>query len=709
MRTFYNSSRQRGAISTLLLLACCLLPIAASAQTTVPVSGHVQVLSGTGPGSSVFVRFQLVGCANGQAKIDGVTLFSDYTQDFYPSNVTGAIAGQIYPNQASPSINGIECNGVFGGTQYAVTVYKNNRPNGYTKNYVVGPGAFNLDTAVSSNSDVAISLPQVIIGNPGADQTVTQPGSTYLNVNRLNVTASLLGPFATGSVDGLLSHTDWSTFNSKQTPLGFTPENSANKDAANGYAGLDSGSKAKCSEFPALTGDVTTAAGSCATSLVNIPNLVPMAGSILATAIAAPSTPAAGKAKIYVDSTSKQLCDKDDAGVAHCAGSASVNPTSGTVPVNTSGTFADSHIVDSANFTVDSGGIVHAAQLITAGSAPDVFSPTADPGTCSDGQFWYSSTTVGRFKWCDSATIRTFVGAATTDTLTNKSIDASEINSGTLGAARMPALTGDVTSSAGAVATTLATVNSGPGSCGDATHVCQVTTNGKGLVTAQSAVAISAGGSSFGPNQLTVYEDFLNNGSNSGSIGNLGWGFFGCSGQGPLNVAGWFGAYELKTGTSSGNQCAIFLNPDGTFSTLSMTCDKDFDNYFKFALGSTSSIAMAAGFANNGIGATIQNEMAVEYDTGVPDSNFMFVTIVTGGAPTRLSSGVAADTAAHVVRIRSIDACSHVLFSLDGGSESSFTSVPTGSGALSPLISLQTHTAASKTLDMDFWQIQRSR
>lgn len=38
---------------------------------------------------------------------------------------------------------------------------------------------------------------------------------------------------------------------------------------------------------------------------------------------------------------------------------------------------------------------------------------------------------------------------------------------------------------------TLATVNSGPGSCGDATHVCQITTNGKGLTTAQSAVGIT--------------------------------------------------------------------------------------------------------------------------------------------------------------------------------------------------------------------------
>jgi hypothetical protein len=51
-------------------------------------------------------------------------------------------------------------------------------------------------------------------------------------------------------------------------------------------------------------------------------------------------------------------------------------------------------------------------------------------------------------------------------------------------------LSGDVTTSGG-TATTLATVNGGPGACGDATHVCAITTNGKGLVTAQSATTIT--------------------------------------------------------------------------------------------------------------------------------------------------------------------------------------------------------------------------
>lgn len=61
--------------------------------------------------------------------------------------------------------------------------------------------------------------------------------------------------------------------------------------------------------------------------------------------------------------------------------------------------------------------------------------------------------------------------------------------SGSVAASQMPALTGDITTSAGAVATTLATVNSNVGTFGDATHVAQITVNGKGLVTAASSVS----------------------------------------------------------------------------------------------------------------------------------------------------------------------------------------------------------------------------
>ncbi len=58
---------------------------------------------------------------------------------------------------------------------------------------------------------------------------------------------------ASASQAGCLLSADWSTFNAKQAALGFTPENVTNKDAASGYAGLTSGSLLKLAEMPTLS------------------------------------------------------------------------------------------------------------------------------------------------------------------------------------------------------------------------------------------------------------------------------------------------------------------------------------------------------------------------------------------------------------------------------------------------------------------------
>jgi hypothetical protein len=61
----------------------------------------------------------------------------------------------------------------------------------------------------------------------------------------------------------------------------------------------------------------------------------------------------------------------------------------------------------------------------------------------------------------------------------------------------LPAFTGDATTSAGASALTLATVNSTTGTFGSSSSIPVVTVNGKGLVTSVTTSAV-AGGQYFG-------------------------------------------------------------------------------------------------------------------------------------------------------------------------------------------------------------------
>lgn len=120
-------------------------------------------------------------------------------------------------------------------------------------------------------------------------------------------------------------------------------------------------------------------------------------------------------------------------------------------------------------------------------------------------------------------------GNAVSITLATSSTDGylSHIDWGTFNA-KQPAgnyvtgLTGDISASGpGAATATLATVNGSPGQCGDATHVCQLTTNGKGLVTAQSSIAITGGaGNISGPASSTNNAFALWNGTGGNTLQN---------------------------------------------------------------------------------------------------------------------------------------------------------------------------------------------
>ena len=149
----------------------------------------------------------------------------------------------------------------FNGKQadLGFTPYNSTNPSGYTTNTgtVTAVAALTLDTT-------------------GTDVTSTVVNGSTTPVITLNI------PTASASNRGALSAADWTTFNSKQaalgytpynatnpsayissitsgnvtTALGYTPENAANKGVANGYAPLDGSTKISSTYLPSYVDDV---------------------------------------------------------------------------------------------------------------------------------------------------------------------------------------------------------------------------------------------------------------------------------------------------------------------------------------------------------------------------------------------------------------------------------------------------------------------
>lgn len=207
------------------------------------------------------------------------------------------------------------------------------------------------------------------------------------------------------------------------------------------------------------------------------------------------------------------------------------------------------------------------------------------------------------------------------------------------------ALTGDGTASGpGSAALTLKTVNSGPGACGDATHVCAITTNGKGLTTAQTSTAITFPGSGF---PVTLGSTSIAANSTTTSITGLSVsgasqtgtdGTQGCIVQAWTSGAGFGALYcGLSSLTPSGSNFAFLSGTGGTYLNAPTATGVNFSIAGSLAEGLT---ATSHTFSQ----AAYANCTALSTSSGVQGCNNSISTLGGTLSNTNIAAGAGAGT-----------------------------------------------------------------
>lgn len=192
-----------------------------------------------------------------------------------------------------------------------------------------------------------------------------------------------------------------------------------------------------------------------------------------------------------------------------------------------------------------------------------------------------------------------------------------------------------------------------------------------------------------------ITEEFVGNGTTSGTIGTHGWSVANGVTVSTASAANHPGIINRSTGASSGTNATLYLTNQGTIG-LFIPSDT-FDLTWVVRLNHNDANTLArVGLAS---ATTDPPANGMYFEKLAADTNWFRVTRASS-TETRTDHGTAAGTGWVKFRIRRKDA-STIGYSIDGGTEADVTTnIPTA--ALSPWMQIVNSAASAKTIDADY-------